>query len=51
MMQILFSDEKMFDIDGIYNSQNQRIWAASRTEANKRGGIKMKQKFSLKIMV
>jgi len=50
-MRILFSDEKMFDIDGIYNSQNQRIWAASRAEANERGGIKMKQKFSKKVMV
>ncbi|CAF1494287.1 unnamed protein product [Rotaria magnacalcarata] len=24
-MKILFSDEKMFDIDGVYNSQNDRI--------------------------
>jgi hypothetical protein len=50
-MWILFSDEKMFDIDGIYNSQNQRIWVASRAEANERGCIKMKQKFSKKVMV
>ncbi|CAF3679506.1 unnamed protein product [Rotaria socialis] len=26
-MNILFSGEKMFDIDGAYNSQNDRIWA------------------------
>ena len=26
-MRILFSDEKMFDLDGIYNSENDRIWA------------------------
>ena len=24
-MRILFSDEKMFDIDGIYNAQNDRV--------------------------
>ncbi|CAF1629333.1 unnamed protein product [Rotaria magnacalcarata] len=50
-MRILFSDEKMFDVDGIYNSQNQRIWAASCDEANEKGGIKMKQKLPKKVMV
>ena len=25
-LTFLFSDEKMFDIDGVYNSQNERIW-------------------------
>ena len=34
----LFSDEKVFDIDAVYNSQNDRIWAPSRAEANKQGG-------------
>ena len=24
-MKILFSDEKYFDIDGVYNSQNDRV--------------------------
>ena len=38
-MKILFSDEKLFDIDGIYNSQNDRIWAIDRAEADIRGGI------------
>ena len=33
-MRILFSDEKTFDLDGIYNSQNDRIWAVNREEAN-----------------
>jgi hypothetical protein len=50
-MHILFSDEKMFDLDGTYNSQNQRIWAASRDEADERGGIKMRQKLPQKFMV
>ena len=27
-LKILFSDEKLFDIDGVYNAQNDRIWAA-----------------------
>ena len=29
-MNILFSDGKMFDIDGVYNSHNDRIWAVNR---------------------
>ncbi|CAF1367538.1 unnamed protein product [Rotaria magnacalcarata] len=50
-MRILFSDEKIFDLDGMYNSQNQRIWAASRDEADEKGGIKVKQKSPQKVMV
>ena len=50
-MKIIFSDEKMFDIDGVYNSQNERIWASDRVTANKNGGIKKKQKFPQKVMV
>ena len=45
-MRILFSDEKLFDIDGVYNVQNDRIWAPSRVEANECDGIKMKRNFS-----
>ena len=50
-MRILFSDEKIFDLDDMYNSQNQRIWASSRDEADEKGGIKEKQKFPQKVMV
>ena len=50
-MKILFSDEKMFDIDGVYNSQNDRIWAVSRSEADINGGARQKRKFSQKVMV
>ena len=50
-LSILFADEKMFDINSIYNSQNQRIWAASSAEANERGGIKLREKFPQKVMV
>ena len=46
-----FSDDKMFDLDGIYNSENDRIWAVNREEANRRGGKKQQGKFSEKVMV
>ena len=38
-MRILFSDEKFFDLDGIYNSQNDLMWAVNRADADKKGGI------------
>ena len=44
-LRILFSDEKMFDLDGMYNAQNDRIWAVNREEADKRGGVQQKRKF------
>ena len=44
-MRILFSDEKMFDIDGIYNSQNDRIWAVNRAEADKKAVLGRKENF------
>ena len=44
IMTILFSDEKTFDLDDIYSSQNDRIWAANRKEANRRGGKKRARK-------
>ena len=51
IMKILFSDEKLFDIDGVYNSQNDRVWAVGRGEADKQGGIKQTRKFPEKVMV
>ena len=50
-MNILFSDEKMFDIDGVYNSHNDWIWAVIRAAANAKGGIRRKRKFPEKVMV
>ena len=50
-MRILFSDEKFFDIDGVYNSQNDRVWAVDRADADKKGGIKQRRKFPRKVMV
>ncbi len=50
-MKILFSDEKWFDIDGVCNTQNDRVWAVSRAEADKHGGVKQTRKFPEKVMV
>ena len=50
-MKILFSDEKMFDIDGIYDSQNDRIWAVNRSVADTKGGRRQKRNFPQKVMV
>ncbi|CAF1494370.1 unnamed protein product [Adineta ricciae] len=50
-LKILFSDEKFFDIDGVYNSQNDRVWAVDRADADKKGGVKQKRKFPQKVMV
>ena len=41
----------MFDVDGVYNSQNDRIWAANRTGADAEGGIRQKRKFPQKVMI
>ena len=43
-MTILLLDEKTFDLDGIYNSQNDRIWAVNREEINWRDGKKTVRK-------
>ena len=47
-MRILFSDEKFFDIDGVYNSQNDRVWPVDRADANEKGGIQQRRKFPQK---
>ena len=43
-MKILFSGEKHFDIDGVYNAQNDRMWAVNCTDADEKSGIKQIQK-------
>ena len=50
-LRILFSDEKFFDIDGVYDSQNDRVWAVDRANADRKGGIKQRRKFAQKVMV
>ena len=48
---MVFSDEKIFDLDGMYNAQNDRIWAINRQEADKKGVEAKKHKFPAKVMV
>ena len=43
--------KKIFDLDGIYNSENDCIWAVNGKEANRRGGKKQQGKFSEKVVV
>ena len=50
-MNILFSDEKLFDIDGIYNSRNDRVWAVSRSKADKNGAIKQRRQFPQNVIM
>ena len=47
----LLTNEKYFDLGGVYNAENDRIQAISRKEANKQGGAHEKTKFSIKVMV
>ena len=44
-IRILFSDEKFFDIDGVYNCPNERMWAISRADIDEEGNVIQKQKF------
>jgi hypothetical protein len=50
-MRILFSDEKMFDIDEVYNSQNQRIRPIDRVGADAKGVIRHRRRFLRKVIV
>ena len=50
-LRILFSDEKIFYFDDMYNAQNDRTWAVTREETDKRGGVQQKRKFAQKVMV
>ena len=50
-MKILSSDKKYFGIDGVSNSQNDRVWAVSRADADEKGGVKQKRKHPQKVMV
>jgi hypothetical protein len=47
--KILFLDEKNYGIDGVYNSQHDRIWVINRAEADKRTGVEKNEKFSRKL--
>ena len=47
-MRILFSDEKMFDLNGIYINENDRIWTVNREEANRTDGKSSKESLQKK---
>ena len=48
-MRIRFSDQKkMLDLDGVYNRENNRIWAFNRGEANQTGGKNSKESLQKK---
>ena len=47
-MRIVFSNEKMFALDGIYNNENDGIWAVNREKVNRGGGKKQQGKFAEK---
>ena len=49
-VKILFAD-KMFNIDEVYKSQNDRIWAANRSVADTKDDIRQEYKFLQKIML
>ena len=49
--QILFSDEKYFSVEGVFNRQNDRIYASSRLEADQRGGVHPTSKYPKRVMV
>lgn len=49
-MKVLFSDERMVEIHGVQNMQNDGIWAVDRREADDKGGRKKKRKFPQKVM-
>ena len=51
MIKILFSGEKLFDIDGIYKSRNNRIWVVNRAEADIKGDISQIRKFLQNVVV
>ena len=50
-MRILFQNDKLFDIDEIYNCQNDRTRAVSRVKAGKRDSLNQKRTFPEKVMV
>ena len=47
----MISDENIFDINDLYNAQNERIWAVNCEEADGKGGVKQKNKYLQKVMV
>ncbi|CAF2648445.1 unnamed protein product [Rotaria sp. Silwood2] len=49
--KILFTNGKHFSLEGVFNRQNECVYAVSREEADKQGGIKQQAKYPKIIMV
>ena len=49
--QILFTDEKYFSLEGVFNHQNECVYAVSREEADEQEGVRGQAKYPRKIMV
>ncbi len=49
--KILFTDEKYFSVEGVFNQQNERTYAASRLEVDEQGAINQKSKYSKTLIV
>jgi hypothetical protein len=45
----LFTDEKYFSLEGVFNRQNERAYAVNRSEADEQGGISQKSKYPKRI--
>ena len=50
-MKIFFSDEKYFDIGGVYNSQNDWVRAVNCADAEEKSGVKQRQKHPPNVIV
>lgn len=50
-LPIIFSDEKKFTVDGGFNRQNDIVYACSRNEADRNGGIHGVSKYPVSVMV
>jgi hypothetical protein len=48
---IMFSDEKLFTIDGGLHRQNCRVYAISREQADSNGGFHQLSKYPMSVMV
>ena len=48
---MMFTDEKIFTINGSLNCKNDAIWANSRLDADMNDGIYAKEKFPVSVMV
>jgi hypothetical protein len=47
----LFTDEKYFELDGMFNRQNNFVYVPCRQEADEHGGIRTTAKFPKRLMV